>query len=562
MRNSVRLALAGAMLALGYGCTLGPSPDAAPALPLPAAGSAQEFRVVLASGTDAKAGRLIVVAAPVASVRVADPLPHPPALNPGAPSFVAAQEISLVGPVQDVRIDADMLAFPRAFSHIEPGEYWVQARLDVNHNAAYRFLDPDNDFVSTPVKMMLPSRDSVRLTLKREQDVVRAGSPPSAAAAAAPRTAGASPDAEADASIKPIDFPSPSLTAFWGKPTRIRGIVLLPPGYDATRDTYPTVYRTEGFGGSLNSLAAQARRHYQLMKAEETPPMIRVFLDHSSPWGTHEFADSVNNGPWGKALTEELIPSLESRYRMDKEPTGRFTTGHSSGGWFAIWQQVRYPNVFGGTWARAPDPVDFRSFTGINIYGRDANAYARPDGSAQYLVRDASGKEVTPFKDYAQRENVLGDFGGQIDSFDWVFSPRGADGRPQPLFNRTTGKVDPEVARYWRDNYDISAIIRRDWEKLKPQLDGKIHVIMGTMDTFHLDESAKLLDLELQVLGADADFYWMEGRTHGNLDRIEADPNGLEKKIAWEMWAVARPDSPRKPKPATPTPAASAAPAE
>jgi hypothetical protein len=290
--------------------------------------------------------------------------------------------------------------------------------------------------------------------------------------------------------------------------------------------------------------------------------MIRVFLDHSSPWGTHEFADSVNNGPWGKALTEELIPHLEGRYRMDKEPSGRFTTGHSSGGWFAIWQQVRYPNVFGGTWARAPDPVDFRSFTGINIYGRDANAYTRPDGSAQYLMRDASGKEITSFKDYAQRENVLGEYGGQIDSFDWVFSPRGTDGRPQPLFDRTTGKVDPEVARYWRDNYDISAIIRRDWEKLKPQLDGKIRVIMGTMDSFHLDESAKLLDLELQVLGADTDFFWMDGRGHGNLDRIEDDPNGLEKKIAWEMWAVARPDSPRKPKPTAPATPPAAAPAQ
>ncbi|HEY7797733.1 MAG TPA: alpha/beta hydrolase-fold protein [Hyphomonadaceae bacterium] len=559
MRNTVRLAFAGSMLALGSSCTLGPSPDESAALPVPAMGSAQEFRVMLATGTEPKTGRLIVVAAPVASVRLADPLPHPAGLNPGAPSFVAAQELSFVGPTQDVRVDADMLAFPRPFSRIEPGEYWVQARLDVNHNAAYRFLDPDNDYVSTPVKMTLPSRESVRLTLKREQEVVRAGSAPTAAPAATPRAA--SPDAEADAAIRPIDVLSPSLTAFWGRPTRIRGIVLLPPGYDATRDTYPAVYRTEGFGGSLNSLTAQARRHYNLMKTEETPPMIRVFLDHSSPWGTHEFADSVNNGPWGKALTEELIPHLEGRYRMDKEPSGRFTTGHSSGGWFAIWQQVRYPNVFGGTWARAPDPVDFRSFTGINIYGRDANAYTRPDGAAQYLVRDASGKDTVSFKDYAQRENVLGDYGGQIDSFDWVFSPRGADGRPQPLFDRATGKVDAEVARYWRENYDITAIIRRDWEKLKPLLDGKIRVIMGTMDTFHLDESAKLLDLELQVLGADADFFWMEGRTHGNLDRIEEDPNGLEKKIAWEMWAVARPDSPRKPKPAAApaaTPAASA----
>src|SRR5262245_4252560 len=113
MRNTVRLALASAALALGSSCALTPSPDAAPATPLPAAGSAQEFRVMLAQGMDPKAGRLIVVASPVASVRVAETLPHPAALNPGAPSFVAAQEVAFVGPAQDVRIDADMLAFPR-----------------------------------------------------------------------------------------------------------------------------------------------------------------------------------------------------------------------------------------------------------------------------------------------------------------------------------------------------------------------------------------------------------------------------------------------------------------
>jgi enterochelin esterase-like enzyme len=382
--------------------------------------------------------------------------------------------------------------------------------------------------------------------------VVKAGSP----LLPAPPEGGASANAEADAHIRPIDFTSPSLTAFWGRTMRIRGIVLLPPDYDTTRDTYPTVYRTEGFGASLASLTPSARRHYAMMKSGDTPPMIRVFLDHSSPWGTHEFADSVNTGPWGKALTEELIPWLEARYRMDKEPSGRFTTGHSSGGWFALWQQVKYPHVFGGTWARAPDPVDFRSFTGIDIYGANANAYARPDGKPQPLVRDQTGKEITSFRDYALLENVLGEYGGQIDSFDWVFSPRGQDGRPQPLFDRATGKVDPSVARYWRENYDITAIIRRDWEKLKSQLDGKIHVIMGTMDTFHLDEAAKIMDLELQALGADADFYWMEGRTHGNLDRIGEDPQGLEKKIAWEMWAVARPDSPRKPKPGASAPPA------
>jgi len=517
-----------------------PAPQAPPQL----------FSVMLAPGNDPVSGRLIAVAAPVASVTLNGTQP-PPTISTSPASFIAAQEAPFVSPGEPTRFDADILAYPRALSRMEPGEYWVQVRLDTNHNAAYRLVDQENDFVSEPIKVKLPTSAPISITLKRERDLFAGaaainlvpGTPPPLA----PQMPGGPLDAEANAHIKQIDFVSNALSEFWGKQIRIRGIVLLPPDYDTSRDSYPTVYRAEGFGASLANLPTAARRHYNLMKTGQTPPMIRVFLDHSSPWGTHEFADSVNNGPWGLALTEELIPSLESQYRMDAKPSGRFTTGHSSGGWFAIWQQVRYPDVFGGTWARAPDPVDFRAFTGIDIYRDGANAYVRPDGSPQYLVRDASGKETTSFKEYTQEENVLGDFGGQIDSFDWVFSPRGVDGRPQPLFDRVTGKVDPVVARYWRDHFDISWIIRRDWTGMRSVLDGKIHLIMGTLDTFHLDEAARLLEQELQKVGAKYEFTWMEGRNHGTLDRIDDDPNGLEKKIAWEMWVVARPDSRLRP---------------
>jgi len=116
-----------------------------------------------------------------------------------------------------------------------------------------------------------------------------------------------------------------------------------------------------------------------------------------------------------------------------------------------------------------------------------------------------------------------------------------------PLFDRVTGKVDPEVAAYWREHFDITHIIKRDWKTLKPVLDGKIHIIIGDTDTFHLDEAAKLMEQDLKTLGAKAEFTWVPGGTHFNLDRIGDDPQGLEKKIAWEMYAVARPNSKLKP---------------
>lgn len=537
--------LVAAALALCLSCAspapqvaIGPSPPAA--MPPAAASPTLDIRVSLAPGHDPKAGRLIVVAAPVASVPVqGDAAPR--ALNPGPASFIAAQETPHITPAESVSLDADELAWPYALSRMPPGDYWVQVRLDVNRNAAFRFSDMDDDFASDPVRLQLPSSSPIMATLRPVRDIV---------AAPATQAAKDAPTLAFEAALDEISFESAALSEFWGRPIAMRGWVLTPPNYDATTERHPAVYRTEGFGGTLGSQRTQARRHWDLMVAGDAPPMIRVFLDHSSPWGTHEFADSVNNGPWGKALTEELIPWLEERYRMDARPSGRFVTGHSSGGWFAMWQQVRYPDVYGGAWARAPDPVDFRSFTGVDIYADGANAYRRPDGSDQYLMRNAEGVVTQTLRQYAGRENVLGDYGGQFDSFDWVFSPRGDDGRPMPLFNRITGAVDPVVARYWRDNYDIGHIIRRDWQSFKPVLDGKIRLIMGTMDTFHLDEAAKLLEADMQRLGARADFMWMEGRTHGNLDRIDNDPMGLEKKIAWEMWAVARPASTLKPKPA------------
>ena len=220
--------------------------------------------------------------------------------------------------------------------------------------------------------------------------------------------------------------------------------------------------------------------------------MIWVTLDESSPTGTHEFADSVNNGPWGAALTTELIPWLEQHYRMDARPSGRFLTGHSSGGWATLWLQTRYPKIFGGTWSTSPDPSDFHDFTGADLYRANANVYVDAAGKPVPLVR-MNGKDVANFEDFARLEAVLGPYGGQMASFDWVFSPKGADGRPMQMFDRRTGAVDPTVVAYWRDNYDIAYRLQRDWPAVRKDLDGKIHVIVGTADTFHLDGAAHKL---------------------------------------------------------------------
>jgi S-formylglutathione hydrolase FrmB len=450
---------------------------------------------------------------------------------------IAAQEVAHLEPGATVEIDADVTAFPTAFSRLKPGRYAVQAVLDRDHSYNYTGRGP-GDLVSGVVEMDLPGGAAQLLTLATVIPETDPLQPLSNVPAALKEAYGA-----AKADIHPIDFASPALNRFWGRPAALRGWVVTPPDYAAhPGQRYPTVYYTQGFGGSLRSLHDIAVARWDEMKTGKAPPMIWVGLDQSSPTGTSEFVDSVNNGPWGQALTAELIPDLERQYRMDAKPSGRLLTGHSSGGWAVLWLQVNYPKVFGGAWPTSPDPSDFHDFMGINLYVPGANVYRKPDGTPWPLARD-NGEMLVSVEDFTHREVVLGEYGGQMASFEWVFSPRGGDGLPVHMFDRTTGAVDPTVIAYWKDHYDVAERFRRHWPELRRDLDGKIHLTVGSADTFYLDGAAHRLEATMKELGARTDFRYVEGRGHFDLYTAGDDRWGLYKAIAWEMYALARPGS-------------------
>jgi hypothetical protein len=200
---------------------------------------------------------------------------------------------------------------------------------------------------------------------------------------------------------------------------------------------------------------------------------------------------------------------------------------------------VTRPDFFGGTWSTSPDPSDFRNFTGPDLTNPAQNAYADASGKDYGLVR-VGGKDVATVRQYAQQEQVLGSYGGQFGSFNAVFSPKGPDGRPMPLFDTETGQIDQSVAKAW-EKYDISRMLRDNWKTLGPRLKGKLHIYVGTADTFHLDESLRLLDAELKKLGSDARIEYLPGKTHFDLYK-----DGLGDQIAKEMYAVARPKTKTK----------------
>ncbi len=346
-----------------------------------------------------------------------------------------------------------------------------------------------------------------------------------------------------------FELQSSALSRFWGKPTFLRAWVILPPGYKAQSNTrYPTAYWTHGFGGNLKYSLASGMGLRQRMEKGQMPPMIWVMLDESLPEGTHEFADSANDGPWGTALTTEFIPALERKYHMDGRPTGRLLNGHSSGGWATLQLQVNYPKIFGGTWSTSPDPSDFHNFTGSDLYAPHANVYHQPDGAATPIMR-MDGKVVATFEQFAKMEAVLGPYGGQVASFNWVFSPKGPSGAPEPMFDLVTGDVYPAVVQYWHDHYDLAHLTEEHWAENGPSLKGRIHLFVGTADTFYLDGAAHLFEARLAKLGADPHFTYVPGRSHFDLYKTGDDRFALFNKIGAEMYAVARPGSGWKPKP-------------
>jgi hypothetical protein len=448
---------------------------------------------------------------------------------------IAAQEVAYLEPGGTVEFDADIIAFPTPFSQLKPGRYAVQAVLDRDHSYNYTGRGP-GDLVSGVVEMDLPGDAAQILTLATDIPETDPLQPLFNVPEALKEVYAA-----AKADIHAIDFTSPTLSRFWGRPTVLRGWVVTPPDYAAhPGQRYPTVYYTQGFGGSLRSLHDTAVARWDEMKTGKASPMIWVGIDQSSPSGTSEFVNSVNNGPWGEALTAELIPHLERQYRMDAKPSGRLLTGHSSGGWAVLWLQVTYAKFFGGAWPTSPDPSDFHDFLGIDLYAPNANVYRKPDGTPWPLARD-KGEMLVAVEDYTRREVVVGEYGGQMASFEWVFSPRGAGGLPVPMFDRTTGAVNPAVIAYWKEHYDVAERLRRHWPEFRRDLDGKIHLTVGSADTFYLDGAAHKLEATMRELGAKTDFRYVEGRSHFDLYAVGDDRSGLYKAIAREMYAVARP---------------------
>jgi hypothetical protein len=299
--------------------------------------------------------------------------------------------------------------------------------------------------------------------------------------------------------VKRIKIQSQVLTKWWGQPIFLGATVLLPKDYDAHPDVhYPVNYIQGHFSLAAPGGFGRGGDFDKHWLADDTPRFIYVTLQHPSPYYDDSYAvNSENNGPYGDAIMQELIPAIETKFRVIRQPWARMLSGGSTGGWIALAHQVLYPDFYGGTFASCPDSVDFNHHQIVNIY-KDPNAYFVDAGwtrTERPSQRRPDGNIVSMMKDENRYELTVGDHsrsGDQWDIWEATYSPVGADGYPKRLWDKQTGQIDHAVAEQWK-KYDLLNILRTNWPTLGPRVAHKINVYVGDMDSYYLNNAVENL---------------------------------------------------------------------
>jgi hypothetical protein len=415
-------------------------------------------------------------------------------------------DVDALAPGAAAVVDSTTLGYPHdSLKDIPAGDYYVQAVLNIYEtfhlaNGHTVKLPPDKgegqhwqrkpgNLYSAVQKMHLDrgSDQVIRLSLTEKIPDV--------------------PAADSDTKwVKHVKIRSELLSRFWGRPIELGAVLLLPDGWeDHPKAHYPlVVYQSHfnrglGIGFSSDPGKGGAYKLYQDWTAGRMPRVIVMTIQHATPYFDDSYAvNSANAGPYGDAITQELIPYVEGAFRGIGQGWARAVYGGSTGGWEALASQVFYPDFYNGAWVFCPDVVDFRAYMTMNLY-EDENAFWVVGPFARVprpAMRQADGLLLSTMEQMNRFELVQGTrsrSGEQLDAWQAYFSSVGEDGYPQPVFNKRTGEIDHKVAEYWKERYDLTHIMERDWKTLGPKLAGKLHVCVGDADSFYLDRAVHLL---------------------------------------------------------------------
>lgn len=451
------------------------------------------------------------------------------------------------------QFSSEQFGYPiQNINDLQPRDYWVQAllhtyetfnlstghtvKLPMDNGEGQQWNRSPGNLYSKPIKISIEADRSSNFSIVMDQVIPPIEEP------------------EDTEWIKHIKMKSDLLSEFWGRDTYLGAHVLLPKGFeDHPEANYPLMifhgHYPSDFGGfrttppdpilepdyssrfniSGYNIIQQQEAYNQYLQwiSDDFPRFIIIEIQHPTPYYDDSYAvNSASQGPYGDALTYELIPYIDDQFRGIGEGWARFLYGGSTGGWEALAVQVMYPDEYNGCFAACPDPIDFRAYCLVDLYEYD-NAYYYESEHKQVPIpahRDYLGAVNSYMQDSNHKELALGDksrSGQQFDIWEATYSPQGEDGYPVRIWDKKTGEINKEVAEYWKENYDLRHILERDWDELGPRLQGKINIYCGDMDNYYLNNAVYLME---EFLESTTDPYYDGEVDYG--DRAEHCWNG------------------------------------
>ncbi len=446
--------------------------------------------------------------------------------------MVFGKTVDGLKPGETVTIDETAAGYPvRSIRDVPPGDYTVQAVLNVYET----FHRSDGKTIK-----LAPDRGEGQHwnlapgNLYSTPRVVHVGPGAQAIAVTLDKAIGPIPPEPDTKYVRHLRIQSELLTKFWGRPMFLTAIVLVPEGFDEHPEAhYPEMvfegHFPDGFDdfrttppdpnlkpdyserfhlAGYNRIQQQeAYEEYKKWISPGFPRVLVIQIQHANPFYDDSYAvNSANVGPYGDAIETELMPAVEKKFRGIGQGWARFLYGGSTGGWESLAVQMFYPDRYNGAFVACPDPVDFHAYMTTDLYNQPNMFYLQGANKRveQPGMRDYLGHTLISLRDNVAYEAALGDHGRSGEQFDiWqaVYGPVGADGYPQPIFDKETGAIDHATAAYWHEHYDLDAILQRDWETLGPKLQGKLHIYVGSDDTYFLNDAVYLMEDFLKTTG-------------------------------------------------------------
>jgi len=273
--------------------------------------------------------------------------------------------------------------------------------------------------------------------------------------------------------------------------------VYLPPGHDDMLDRrYPTIYLLSSHGSTGPSLVnwrpwdvtIQAQID-ALIEGGQMGPAIVVMPDLWTRFGGSQYINSAGMGRYEDYLIDEIVPRIDASYRTLPGPEHRGVVGRSSGGFGAITQAIRHPEIFGAFACHSGDL--YWEFTCLPPLSRMHQQLARFGGLDAFIrdiptIRPKSGT----FWDLIMTVCWAAAFGGNPDA------PHGFDLPVDP----DTGALREDVWARWLEHDPVRLIDTPDAiDALRRARLAFIDV--GQYDEYQLQVGARLLHRKLDALG-------------------------------------------------------------